>query len=65
MGGGTIGIQAYAAVTTKGGKYVQGGGCMTVGLAGLIQGGGFGSFSKHYGTGAASLLEAWLMQAGS
>src|SRR5215831_11165910 len=52
MGSGTIGIQAYDAVTTKGGKYVQGGGCLTVGLAGLIQGGGFGSFSKHYGTAA-------------
>src|SRR5262249_55897620 len=45
----------------QGGKYVQGGGCMTVGLAGLIQGGGFGSFSKHYGTAAASPLEAELV----
>jgi FAD/FMN-containing dehydrogenase len=63
MGAGTIGIQAYDAVTTKGGKYVQGGGCMTVGLAGLIQGGGFGSFSKHYGTAAASLLEAEVVTA--
>ena len=51
LGAGTIGMQAYDAVTTKGGKYVQGGGCTTVGLAGLIQSGGFGSFSKHYGTG--------------
>jgi FAD/FMN-containing dehydrogenase len=58
LGAGTIGIQAYDAVITKGGKYVQGGGCLTVGLAGLIQGGGFGSFSKHYGTAAGSLLEA-------
>ena len=39
----------YDAVTTKGGGYVQGGGCMTVGVAGLIQSGGFGSFSKAYG----------------
>jgi hypothetical protein len=30
---------AYAAVTTKGGRYVQGGGCTTVGVAGLIQSG--------------------------
>ena len=44
LGAGTIGIQAYDAVTTQGGKYVQGGGCLTVGLAGLIQGGGFGNF---------------------
>ena len=55
--------QAYDAVTTKGGRYVQGGGCMTVGVAGLILGGGFGSFSKAYGTAAASLLEAEVVTA--
>ena len=33
--------QVYDAVTTKAGRYVQGGGCMTVGVAGLIQSGGF------------------------
>lgn len=63
LGAGTIGMQAYDAVTTKGGKYVQGGGCTTVGLAGLIQGGGFGSYSKHYGTAAGSLLEAEVVTA--
>ena len=46
---GAIWGQVYDAVTTKGGRYVQGGGCLTVGVAGLIQGGGFGSFSKGYG----------------
>src|ERR1700738_4854585 len=51
-------MQVYDAVTTRGGKYVQGGGCTTVGVAGLIQSGGFGSFSKHYGLVAGSLLEA-------
>src|SRR5262249_40654688 len=56
LGAGTIGIQAYDAVITKGGKYIQGGGCLTVGLAGLIQGGGFGRFSEHYRTAAPSLL---------
>src|SRR5271166_1510831 len=55
--------QAYDAVTTKGGRYVQGGGCMTVGVAGLIQGGGFGSFSKAFGLAAASLLEAEIVTA--
>ena len=50
-------------VTTKGGSYVQGGGCMTVGVAGLIQSGGFGSFSKAYGMAAASLLEAEIVTA--
>ena len=43
VGAGTIGMQAYDAVTTEGGKYVQGGGCTTVCLGGLIQSGGFGS----------------------
>src|SRR5262249_10582665 len=42
---------------------VQGGGCTTVCLGGLIAGGGFGSFSKHYGTAAASLLEAEVVTA--
>jgi FAD/FMN-containing dehydrogenase len=63
FGAGTIGMQAYDAVTTRGGKYVQGGGCLTVCLAGLIQSGGFGSFSKHYGTAAGSLLEAEVVTA--
>jgi FAD/FMN-containing dehydrogenase len=58
VGSGTIWQQAYDAVTTKAGAYVQGGGCTTVGVAGLIQSGGFGSFSKHYGMAAAGLLEA-------
>ena len=63
LGAGTIWMQAYQAVTTKGGKYVQGGGCTTVGVAGLIQSGGFGSHSKHYGTAAANLLEAEVVTA--
>jgi FAD/FMN-containing dehydrogenase len=55
--------QAYDAVTTKGGRYVQGGGCMTVGVAGLILGGGFGSWSKAFGLAGASLLEAEVVTA--
>ena len=58
LGAGVVWLHAYDAVTTKAGKYVQGGGCTTVGVAGLIQSGGFGSFSKYYGTAASSLLEA-------
>lgn len=46
LGAGAIWIQAYEAVTTKIGAYVQGGGCTTVGVAGFIQS---GSFSKHFG----------------
>ena len=60
---GAIWMQAYEAVTTKAGAYVQGGGCTTVGVAGLVQSGGFGSFSKHYGTAAAGLLEAEVITA--
>jgi FAD/FMN-containing dehydrogenase len=63
LGSGAIWMQAYDAVTTKGGGYVQGGGCTTVGVAGLVQSGGFGSFSKHYGTAAAGLLEAEVVTA--
>jgi len=63
VGAGTIWLHAYDAVTTKAGQYVQGGGCTTVGVAGLVQSGGFGSFSKHYGTAAAGLLEAEVVTA--
>jgi FAD/FMN-containing dehydrogenase len=63
IGAGAIWLEAYDAVTTKGGRYVQGGGCTTVGVAGLVQGGGFGSYSKGFGTGAASLLEAEVVTA--
>jgi len=63
LGAGVIWLHAYDAVTVKAGKYVQGGGCATVGVAGLIQSGGFGSFSKHYGMAAAGLLEAEVVTA--
>ena len=63
LGAGTTWMQAYQAVTTQSAKYVQGGGCTTVGVAGLIQSGGFGSFSKHYGLAAGSLLEAEIVTA--
>jgi hypothetical protein len=63
VGAGAIWMHTYNEVTTKGGRYVQGGGCGTVGVAGLVQGGGFGSFSKQYGTAAASLLEAEIVTA--
>jgi hypothetical protein len=63
LGAGAIWMQAYDAVTTNSGGYVQGGGCTTVGVAGLIQSGGFGSFSKHYGMAAAGLLEAEVVTA--
>jgi FAD/FMN-containing dehydrogenase len=63
VGAGAMWIDAYGEVTTRGGRYVQGGGCTTVGVAGLVTGGGFGSFSKRYGTAASNLLEAEVVTA--
>ena len=63
LGAGCLWAEAYDAVTSRAGRYVQGGGCMTVGVSGLIQSGGFGSFSKHFGLAAASLLEAEVVTA--
>jgi hypothetical protein len=63
IGAGAIWMHVYDAVTTRAGRYVQGGGCGTVGVAGLVQGGGFGTHSKAFGTAASSLLEAEIVTA--
>ncbi len=63
LGAGCLWIDAYTAVTTRAGRYVQGGGCADVGVAGLVQSGGFGSFSKGFGNAAAGLLEAEVVTA--
>jgi FAD/FMN-containing dehydrogenase len=63
IGAGAMWIDAYNAVTTQAGRLVQGGGCTTVGVAGLIQSGGFGNFSKRFGTAAAGLIEAEMVTA--
>lgn len=63
VGAGAIWMQVYESVTTMAGRYVQGGGCTTVGVVGLLLGGGYGSFSKNYGLAAASLLEAEVVTA--
>jgi FAD/FMN-containing dehydrogenase len=60
---GAVWMDLYQAVTTEAGRYVQGGGCTTVGVAGLVQSGGFGSFSKGFGTAAGGLLEAEIVTA--
>ena len=62
-GAGAMWMDLYNVVTTEGGRYVQGGGCMTVGVAGLVQSGGFGIFSKGFGTVASGLLEAEIVTA--
>ena len=62
-GAGAVWMDLYNAVTMQAGRYVQGGGCTDVGVAGLVQSGGFGSFSKGFGTAAAGLLEAEIVTA--
>jgi FAD/FMN-containing dehydrogenase len=62
-GAGAMWLHAYQAVSVDAGRYVQGGGCTTVGVAGLVQGGGYGHFSKAFGSAAASLLEAEIVTA--
>src|ERR1700722_18788947 len=42
VGAGAIWMQVYDAVTTQRGRYAQGGGCTTVGVAGLTLRGGVG-----------------------
>jgi FAD/FMN-containing dehydrogenase len=63
VGAGCMWLHAYQAVTGGARRYVQGGGCTTVGVAGLVLGNGFGSFSKAYGSAAASLIEAEIVTA--
>jgi FAD/FMN-containing dehydrogenase len=60
---GAVWIDLYDPVTTKAGRYVQGGGCTSVGVAGLVLGGGFGAYSKRFGSAAAGLLEAEIVTA--
>lgn len=62
LGAGVVWLRAYEAAS-RAGRYVQGGGCTTVGVAGLIQSGGFGTFSKRYGMAAAGLIEAEVVTA--
>jgi len=50
-------LEVYQAATEND-VYVQGGGCTSVGgCGGFTLGGGFGSFSKRYGSGAGGVLE--------
>jgi len=62
-GGGAVWIDVYHAVAVQNGRYAQGGGCADVGVCGLVQGGGFGSLSKGFGTAGASLIEAEVVTA--
>lgn len=63
VGAGAMWGRVYRTVSVEHGRYVQGGGCLTVGVTGFVLGGGFGSLSKAFGTGAANLLEAEVVTA--
>lgn len=56
-------IDLYGEVVVRHGRYVQGGGCTSVGVGGHMQSGGFGHFSKYGGMTAANLLEAEIVVA--
>lgn len=61
---GTRWLEAYKKVVVDNNRYVQGGGCTSVGAAGgFIQGGGFGSFSKKFGIAASNILQAEIVTA--
>ena len=56
-------LEAYTAATAAG-RYVQGGGCTSVGACGgFTFGSGYGSFSKRYGTGSGGILEVEVVTA--
>jgi FAD/FMN-containing dehydrogenase len=64
VGAGERWLEVYNKVTTENQRYVQGGGCTSVGaIGGFTQGGGFGSWSKKFGTGAAGVLELKIVTA--
>jgi FAD/FMN-containing dehydrogenase len=56
-------LEVYRALTPHR-RLALGGGCTTVGAAGgFVQGGGFGSFSKVYGTAAGNVIEMEVVSA--
>lgn len=62
LGAGVRWLEAYQSVSTHD-RYVQGGGCTSVGVSGFTLGGGFGTFSRRFGTAAGNLLEAEVVTA--
>ena len=62
LGAGARWLEAYQALQPHG-RYVQGGGCTSVGVTGFTLGGGFGTFSRRFGTAAGNLLEAEVVTA--
>ena len=57
VGAGTRWLEVYQAAMDRG-RVVLGGGCTSVGaVGGFTLGGGFGSFSRRFGTAAGNVLE--------
>jgi FAD/FMN-containing dehydrogenase len=57
VGAGTRWLEVYQAAIERG-RFVLGGGCTSVGAGGgFTLGGGFGSFSRRFGTAAGNVLE--------
>lgn len=54
-------LQVFDRVVVRAKRYVQGGGCTSVGVAGHLQTGGFGSYSKRFGMSAAGIIELELV----
>jgi FAD/FMN-containing dehydrogenase len=63
VAGGAIWVDVYDKVVVKGKRYVQGGGCTSVGVGGHLQTGGFGSFSKRFGMSAGGIVEVEMVLA--
>ena len=63
LGAGAIWMHAYNAVTTKGGRYVQGGGCGTSASPGLCRAAASAASRSVTGRPAPSLLEAEIVTA--
>lgn len=63
VGAGARWLDVYDFVTARHGRFVQGADETTVSVGGHVQAGGFGSFSKGFGTAAGNLLEAEIVTA--
>ena len=63
VGAGVSWLQVYQKAA-KYNRFVQGCGCTSAGaVGGFTLGGGYGSYSKKYGTGAANLIQAKVVTA--
>ncbi|WVZ94993.1 hypothetical protein U9M48_040808 [Paspalum notatum var. saurae] len=62
--GATLGELYYAVGTSSRALAFPGGSCSTIGLGGIVSGGGFGLLSRKFGLAADNVLDAVLIDAG-